>query len=432
MCSLFYSKFILKSKLKTEKIFKRFWDAINDPIMGIIADRTNTRWGKFRPYLAIMPIPMVVFASLTFYVPEMGTTGKIIWAFVTYFGLQMVKTATAIPVFALPAMMTTDATERTALSSAGMIFSPIAVLLASALAMKVVGAFPTEKEGFFVMALVFVGFSSIFFYVTFFATRKYDYPGNNLFLRQQETGNISFKKNLQSVAGNRPLIIAFIAFLAHNMFSALIMGTAIYFFKYNLGKFDLYSAFMGLLVLCSVIGAAIAPILVKKLGKKNAMQFSNLICVAAIMITYFLSVGKDQAELQSLWSIGGICFMLICLSSLGANVVPAVCNAVMADSVDYGEWKTGVRVQGFIAAFYSMGNKVGMAMGGAVIGLGLAYFDYVPNLTEYSEATLSGILFIFIVIPTIVRALISIALLFFDLTDSKMVEIIAELNGSKA
>ena len=110
-------------------------------------------------------------------------TGKTSWAFVTYFSLQMIKTAVAIPLFALPALMTTNATERTALSSAAMFFGPVAVIIASALALKVVGKFPTEKEGFFYMTIRFVGFSAIFSYITFFTTKKYDYPGNGLFLR---------------------------------------------------------------------------------------------------------------------------------------------------------------------------------------------------------------------------------------------------------
>jgi len=410
----------------------RIWDGINDPIMGIIGDRTNTRWGKFRPYLAIMPIPMIVFAGLTFYVPDMGVTGKIIWAFVTYFGLQMIKTAMAIPYFALPALITTDATERTALSSAAMFFGPVAFILASVLALKVVGKFPTEKDGFFFMTVIFVGFSAIFSYITFFSTKKYDYPGNDLFLRQKEAGKIPFKKNLQSITGNRPFIIAFLAFFLHNMYSAIVMGMAIYFFKYNLKMFDVYSKFMGLMLLSALIGALVSPLLVKKLGKKNAIQFSNLVCGGAMLLIYLLSAGKGQAELLPLWKVGGLCFILICLSALASNVTPVVCTAVMADSIDFGEWKTGVRAQGFISAFYVMGNKVGMALGGAFIGLGLAYYNYLPNLAEYSEFTLSGILILGIGVPFVIRALISVAMLFFNLSESRMAEIIAELNTAKA
>jgi len=410
----------------------RIWDGINDPIMGIIGDRTNTRWGKFRPYLAIMPFPMIVFAGLTFYVPEMGMTGKIIWAFVTYFGLQMIKTAMAIPYFALPALMTTDATERTALSSAAMIFGPLAFMIASVLALKVVGKFPTEKEGFFFMTIGFVAFSAIFSYVTFFIAKKYDYTGNELFLRQSEAGKIPFKKNLQSIAGNRPFIIAFLAFTLHNMMSALLMGTGIYFFKYNVKMVDVFPAFMGMITLFALIGAAISPWIVKKIGKKNAIQFSNLICIGSFVLMIMLSMGKGQPELVALWKAGGICFFLGCLAGLTSNVTPAVATAVMADSVDFGEWKTGVRAQGFIASFYIMGNKIGMALGGAFIGLGLAYFDYLPNLTEYSARTLGGILILFIGLPMVTRVLISVAMLFYNLSESRMAEIIKELNSSNA
>ena len=104
----------------------------------------------------------------------------------------------------------------------------------------------------------------------------------------------------------------------------------------------------------------------------------------------------------------------------------------MADSVDFGEWKTGVRAQGFISSFYIMGNKVGMALGGAFIGLGLAYFDYLPNLVEYSERTLSGMLILFFGVGVVIRILISCAMLFFNLPESRMAEIIEELNSSAA
>jgi len=210
------------------------------------------------------------------------------------------------------------------------------------------------------------------------------------------------------------------------------MGMAIYFFKYNLKMFDVYSKFMGLMLLSALIGALVSPLLVKKLGKKNAIQFSNLVCGGAMLLIYLLSAGKGQAELLPLWKVGGLCFILICLSALASNVTPVVCTAVMADSIDFGEWKTGVRAQGFISAFYVMGNKVGMALGGAFIGLGLAYYNYLPNLAEYSEFTLSGILILGIGVPFVIRALISVAMLFFNLSESRMAEIIAELNTAKA
>jgi len=429
----FYTDVFLLSPTVMAVLFVscRVWDGITDPIMGIIADRTNTRWGKFRPYLLLMPIPMIVFAGLTFYVPDIGATAKVAWAFVTYFGLQMIKTAMAIPYMAMPALMTTDSTERTALTSANMIFVPIAFAIASGAALKIVGMFPSEKEGFFYMAIILVGFSAVFSFVTFYSTRRYDYPGNKLFSRGDDEKNISFKKNVESIIKNRPFIIVLCVFFVHNLATALIMGMAIYFYKYNLNQFDIYPVFMSLTLLSSVAGAAVSPFLVRKIGKKSAIQISNLVSLGAFALVYFLSIGKGQAQLIALWKIGGICTFLIFLASAAANVGGVVVLAFMADSVDYGEWKTGVRAQGFVTACCMIGNKAGMALGGALIGLGLSFSDYLPNLPEYSEKTLYGILVLFIFVPIICRILISVSMMFYNISDSRMNEIIKELNGSK-
>ncbi|MCP4714775.1 MAG: MFS transporter [Deltaproteobacteria bacterium] len=408
----------------------RVWDGINDPIMGLIADRTNSSWGKYRPYLLFTPIPMVVFAGLTFYAPDMGMTAKIIYAFVTYFGLQMIKTAVAVPYFALPALMTTDATERTALSSAAMIFAPVAFIIASVLTLKVVGLFPTEKEGFFYTALMFTAFSAVFSFVTFITSRKYDYPGNKLFLRQKTgSGPGSLKEKWKVISQNRPFMLSVGAFMGHNMYSAVVMGVMIYFFKYNVKAFDRYPSFIGAMLICAMLGAAIAPLLVRKFGKKSTLQGANILAICCGLTLFLLSYGKETAELAPLWRVGGPCFFLFLLSGFSSNIVPVICAAVMADSVDYGEWKTGRRTQGLISAVFLMGNKAGMALGGAFIGIGLTIINYVPNLPKYPSETLQGILVLLFIVPMGCRILISILMWFYNLSDSRFAEIVKELNA---
>ena len=407
----------------------RIWDGINDPIMGLIADKTNSRWGKYRPYLLFTPIPMIIFAGLTFYAPDMSMTAKIIYAFITYFGLQMIKTAVAVPYFAMPALMTTDATERTALSSAAMIFGPIAFVIASTFTLKIVGLFPTEKEGFFFAALILAAFSSIFMYITFFATKKYDYPGNPLFTRQDSGSPGTLRDKWKVISQNRPFLLTVGAFMGHNMYSAVIMGMIIYFFKYNIKDSSIYPAFLGVMLISAMLGAVVAPLLVKKIGKKNALQSSNVLTILVTLALFFLSSGKGTSELAGLWKVGGPCFFLFALSGFFSNITPVICSAVMADSVDYGEWKTGLRTQGLISAVFLMGNKAGMAIGGAFIGLGLAFIDYVPNLPEYPSATLQGILALFMLVPLGCRIFISVLMWFYDLSDDRFAEIIAELNG---
>jgi len=408
----------------------RLWDGINDPMMGLIADKTNTRWGKYRPYLIFTPIPMVVFAALTFYVPEMGMTAKIIWAFVTYIGLQMVKTAMAIPYYAMPALMTTDATERTALSSAAMVFGPVAIFIVSVLTLKVVGNFPSEQEGFFAAALIFTGFSAIFSYVTFFATRKYDYPGNTLFTRQGD-GPELLKDKWKVIVQNRPLLLNVGIFFGHNMYTAVIMGMSIYFFKYNVNDPGRYPLFVGGTLLFSVFGAIMTPVLVKKFGKKSTFQISNILTILISVALFLISVGKETNELSVLWRIGGPCFFLFLMGGFFANMAPVICTAIMADSADYGEWLTGQRTQGLISAVFLMGNKAGMALGGVLIGLGLSFIGYVPNLPQYSAETLTGILLLTTIAPFGCRVLMSVLMWFYDLSDSRIEEIVRELNESR-
>lgn len=409
----------------------RLWDGINDPMMGLIADKTNTRWGKYRPYLLFAPIPMVVFAALTFYVPEMGMTGKIIWAFVTYFGLQMVKTAMVIPHYAIPALMTTDSTERTALSSAAMVFGSVAIFIVSVLTLKVVGKFPSEQEGFFAAALIFTGFSAIFSYVTFFATRKYDYPGNTLFTRQGD-GPDSLKDKWKVIVQNRPLLLAASAFFGHNMYTAVIMGMIIYFFKYNVNDPGRYPLFVGGTLLFSVFGAIVTPVLVKRIGKKSTFQISNILTILVSLALFLISIGKETNELSVLWRVGGPCFFLFLMGGFFANMAPVICMAIMADSMDYGEWLTGQRTQGLISAVFMTGNKAGMALGGVLIGLGLSFIGYVPNLPQYPAETLTGILLLTTIAPFGCRILMSVLMWFYDLSDSRFQEIVRELNESRA
>lgn len=408
----------------------RLWDGINDPMMGLIADKTNTRWGKYRPYLLFTPIPMVVFASLTFYVPEMGMTARIIWAFVTYFGLQMVKTAMSIPHYALPALMTTDATERTALSSAAMVFASVAIFIVSILTLKIVGKFPSEQEGFFAAALILTGFSAIFSYVTFFATRKYDYPGNTLFTRQGD-GPDSLKDKWNVIVQNRPFLLSVGAFAAHSLYTAVIMGMVIYFFKYNVNDPGRYPLFVGGTLLFSVFGAIITPVLVKRIGKISTFQISNILTILITSAIFLISTGRETNELSVLWRVGGPCFFLFLMAGFFANMAPVICTAIMADSADYGEWLTGQRTQGLISAVFIMGNKAGMALGGVLIGLGLSIIGYVPNLPQYPAETLTGILLLTTIVPLGCRILMAVLMWFYDISDSRIQEIVRELNESR-
>ena len=213
------------------------------------------------------------------------------------------------------------------------------------------------------------------------------------------------------------------------MYAAVVMGMTIYFFKYNVKNPALYATFLGGALVFSMLGAAVAPLLVKKFGKKQTLQVSNLLTIVCIVALYLISSGKGTAELAGLWRVGGPCFFIFLLNGFFGNMAPVICTAVMADSVDYGEWKTGQRAQGLISAVFIMANKGGMALGGAFIGLGLVFVDYVPNLPEYPTETLQGIMVLFLLVPLGCRIFVSVIMWFYNLSDDRFAEIIRELNG---
>jgi sugar (glycoside-pentoside-hexuronide) transporter len=405
----------------------RVWDGITDPLMGLIADTTNSRWGRFRPYLIFSPIPMVIFIGLTFTVPDMGTTAKIIWAFSTYIPLQMVKTVISIPYFSLLPLITTDAKERTELSSVMQIFAPIAFILASVFTLKLVARFPSEEAGFFYTTVIFTSLGAVAIWITAFTTRKYDYPGNELHIRRAEDETYSFKEKVMIILQNRPLIVVVGAFFCFNMLNACTMGVMIYFFKYYLEMFDHYPTLMGLFILSAIIGAAITPRLVCRVGKKKLFLIACLISAALGLTIFLLSLERDPEALHALWRPGGICFILILLVSGIGYIPPVLMGAIIPDCIDYTEWKTGLRAEGFINSFYLIANKAGMALGGAVIGVGLAFFDYEPNLPEYSERTLFGLLVLIFIVPISLRLMMFVIMLFYNISDSRFVEIVNEL-----
>jgi sugar (glycoside-pentoside-hexuronide) transporter len=409
----------------------RAWDGINDPIMGIIADSTESRWGRFRPYLLFAPFFMIVFGTLTFTVPDMSTTGKIIWAFATYIPLQMIKTAISIPYYALMPVITTDTKERTIISAIQQLATPIAFMAASIFVLKIVGLFPTESQGFFYSALIFCIVAAIVMWITFFSTRSYDYPGNPLFKKEDSQQKVLIKDKLKVLTKNRPLILVISAFAMLNLSMAVSYGVGIYFFKYNLDMYDKFPMYIGLSVLAGMVGAASAPFLVKRLGKRNLLQIANLTSFIIGMTVIYLSLGKDQTTLRELWYPGRICFVLAIVTQPFTGIVATMLGALLPDCVEYAEWKTGLRAEGLVNSLYMAGNKAGYAVGGVILGLGLAYFEYTPNQPSYSEATLTGIFLMLFGVSAICRVVLGTLMAFHNLPESRFQEILAELKIRK-
>lgn len=362
----------------------RVIDAFDSPVIGILIDRTNTKWGKSRPYFLWLSIPFAVVAILTFMTPDFGDTGKLVYAYVTYILLGILYAGINLPLTSLLPSLTSDSQERTVVNSVRMIFGQIGGLVVSIGALKFVDLLGkgNQQKGFTLTMILFATVAVVLFFITFANTRE----------RVQTAGGskpVPFKEGVKAVKGNLPWWLL----LVINVFMWLsITGkgqSTIYFFKYNLNSENLIPLVNGLNILM-LGGMAVAPLLTKRLGKTKTAILG--LCVAAVgqLITF------AAAQMASIPLI----VVSVIIGNLGLGFTAGIMFAMLADTVDYGEWKSGVRAQGLLTAAGAFGVKFGMGIGGALAAWILDIGKYVPNQTQTGSA-LSAIQFNFVWLPLI-------------------------------
>ncbi|MCP4749483.1 MAG: MFS transporter [Proteobacteria bacterium] len=388
----------------------RTWDAVNDPVMGLIADRTRSQYGKFRPWLLWTPIPIAVFSVLCFTAPDLSMTGKLIWAYVTYIGWGMCYTMCDIPFWALTSAMTRDTQQRTTLLSMAQIFALIGIFVPTIFAVPIVEAFQGGSAGYFRMVLILTLVSAPLMTLAFFGTKE----------RVEATPErLTLKKTVRIVIKNRPMLIIILSGLLASL--AMIAQTSqMYFVTYNLGDAGLMAVLGGIAAPGIMAGVIVTPILTKKLGKVKVFIVSGILRFV-LSLVFFLMVGYDNLTLV---------FLFIGLSVACWGPALVLPNVFFADSVDYTEWLTGERVDGVIFSFRTFLAKITSAIGGLVGGLILTWIGYVPNATQSPEA-LQGIFAMMTVIPALGTLLSVIPFFFYPLTDKKHAAIVKELEVKK-
>jgi GPH family glycoside/pentoside/hexuronide:cation symporter len=391
----------------------RAFDAFVDPAMGILADRTNTRWGKFRPYLLWLAIPYGVFGVLMFTTPQLGNTGKIIFAYFTYTLMMVIYSAIMIPYNALSGVLTSDHIDRTSLNSFRFIGAFIGGIIIQALTIRMVDYFGAsdKQTGYQITMGIFGILSIVMFLGTFFSVRERIKPDPN----QHTSIGQDFKDLLQ----NKPWLILFFLSLFTLLYVCIRNGVALYYFEYFVQRKDLATSFM---VTNSVIIIATLPFvkpLTRILGKKNLY----MICMILIGITTSLFYFAGPTDII-------LIFALQVIFSIASAPPISLCWAMYADTADYSEWKTGRRATALIFSASTFAQKFGTAVGGAITMWLLAYYNYKPNVEQPAD-TLHGIKMIMSVYPAIGVAIGIILLSFYKLSDQKLVEIEEDLKTRK-
>ena len=374
----------------------RWMDAIDAPIWGIIFDKTRSRWGKSRPWFLWLCVPFATFGVLTFQSPDLGHTAKIWYAAGTYILCNILYTGINTPVTSILSGLTADPQERVTLTCFRMFGSKLGVLIVNLTALKMVAwlGHGDDRKGF-MLALPIYAAGSVFFYLIAFKNLKEIIP--------VETKSEPILGTFRAIQGNWPWLIIFSSSLLFWIGFIARVSTVPYYFEYALHRKDLVSLAYSLDFI-SLITAFALPWICRLTSKRTAWAAGLIGMVIGQLILFAgVSQGHSIHLIMAGWTIG----------FLASGMAMAMPFSILSDSVDYGEWKTGVRAAGLLTAIgAAFCLKAGAGLGGAIPLWIMGNSGYVPNVGQTSSA-LHGIEFSFIWLPAICLALSAVPVLFY-------------------
>jgi glycoside/pentoside/hexuronide:cation symporter, GPH family len=373
--------------------------AVFNPVMGVIADRTRTRWGRFRPWLLWTSFPFGIIGILTFTTPHMGAAGKLAYAWCTYLLLRLIYAANNVPYASLTGVMTDDPDERNAITSYRQFFANAAGFIVGALAVPMVRALGGNDSalGYQLTMGSFLALSVVFFLVAFAVSKERIEPN-----AAQET---SVRRDLGDLIRNRPWVLLFLVTVFY--FSALLIrgNVMLPYFENLAGNRLVFSWFNGFGLVAVLAGVTASTAMVKRLGKRTLFFWSMLLVGLCCIALYFLPptatvavVGLEVVR-QFIFGCSG-----------------PVLWSMMADVADYGEWKTGRRATGTVTAAVVFALWVGVALGGAVAGWLLSFFGYVSDAPVQTAQAQSGILLTASIFAGLAFLAAAACLLFYPIT----------------
>ena len=379
----------------TIMLVARFWDMAIDPVIGIISDRTNTRWGKFRPYILFGAIPYAVLAVLTFTTPNFGEVGKIIYAGATYVLLMTAYAAINLPYSALGAVMTADTYERAGLNTYRFIAGFTGQFVVTGLALTMAEFFGggDKAKGFQYTVILFAGLSLVFFFITFKTTKERVQP--------PKAQKNSLKEDVGNLFRNKAwVILALVGIISFIMF-AMQNAAIAYYFKYYLGRENNVQLFNVIGTVALIVALPLSKPLAKRFGNRNVFMGSSLISGLFFLLIYLPGIN----DLTTIYVLNIIAKMAY------APAVPLLWTMI-ADSADYGEWKTGRRATGLYFSAAVFAQKAGWGIGAAIAGWILAISNFVANAVQ-TETAITGIKLLVSVIPGILYMSCAILLYFY-------------------
>ncbi|HWO94990.1 MAG TPA: MFS transporter [Bacillus sp. (in: firmicutes)] len=392
----------------------RIVDALADPFIGTIVDRTNSRFGRFRPYLLFGAFPFAILAILCFTTPDFSDMGKLIYAYITYVGLSLTYTTINVPYGALTSAMTRNNQEVVSITSVRMFFANLGGLIV-AFFVPVLSTYLRDTTGNaalgWQLTMGILGIIGACLLIFCFKSTK-----ERVTLQKSEE-KVKFSDIFEQFRVNRPLVVLSIFFIIIFGVNSISNSVGIYYVTYNMGREDLVKWYGLLGSLPALIILPFIPRMNKWLGKKKLLNFAlalNIIGLLALLVI----------------PPSNVFLVLLCrlIAAAGSLTAGGYMWALIPETIEYGEYKTGKRMGGLIYAIIGFFFKFGMALGGIVPGLVLDKFGYVANQVQTPEA-LTGILITTTVIPVIFLILAMIDINFYNLDEKKYAKIVRELEN---
>ena len=389
----------------------RLLDTVTDPIMGMVADNTNTKWGKFRPYLLWFAIPFSVVFVFTFITPDFSENGKLAYAYLTYAVLMVLYTVVNIPYCALGGVITSDSQERVSANSYRFFIATSAGVLISYFAPDLIEYFGNgnEQDGYPYAMSVFGVLAILAFFGCFALTKER--------VKQVAPTKGSLSVDFKTLLKNDQWLVVALLFLVLLVPIVLRGASQVYYVKWFIGDAELIAAFLTTGTFCQMIGAGFASSLTKKLGKVPAYILVQSIIVVGSIALYFVS----NSNLYAIFILFGVVNFFV---QMGAPIL----FTMAADTVEYGELKTGRRVTGLVFSGALFALKLGVAVGGWLIGLILTYYGYDGKAEAQSPEAIQGIVLSLTLFPAIGHFLLIPIVSFYKLNKKRCDEIRAELD----
>lgn len=413
----YYTDYVKVSALTigTIMLISRLFDGVTDLIMGVIVDRTKSRFGKCRPWILRMAIPFAIAAVLLFSVPSgLGNSAKMVYIFITYnLVSSVVYTAINVPYSTLNALITQDQYERSVLSIFRMTLATTGTLIITNLTLPLVEFFGDNASAWTKTFTVFGVLSIVIFLITFTGTKERVKP-----TVQSKQEKVPFVKGIRLLFCNKYWLMITLTLVCIFIQYSLNGGAAVYYAKVILHNAKLVGPMNLVASVVQIVAMFFTAFIIKRIGKRN------MLIIGAIV--YGLGFGMFQFVGTSYIGI----MIASGLKGIGNAGISSCMFAIVSDTIEYGEWKTGYRTEGLINSASSFGFKVGNGLGSAMLGWILALGNYAENAAVQSASSVMAIKALFIYIPVAVAVLQIVIMMFYKL-DKEYDGIVEDLKQGK-